>query len=157
MYHVVTETAAAPSITEEQLDKLVEEADKAKMKAYAPYSNFRVGAALLANNGAVYSGCNVENSSYGLTVCAERTAVFNAVSEGARGFKAVVVTTDITDSFVYPCGACRQVMSEFGNFDVYCLRPNGKIARTTLADLIPFAFSPRDLSKGRGKGENDVL
>lgn len=150
-----TKTNAAPSITAEQLDELLAEADKAKMKAYAPYSKFRVGAALLADNGTIYSGANVENSSYGLTVCAERSTLFHAVSKGARSFQAIVVTTDISESFVYPCGACRQVMSEFGNFDVYCLRPNGKVSRTTLADLIPFAFSPSDLSKGQGRGDDD--
>lgn len=79
-------------------------ADKAKLKAYSPYSNFRVGAALLSRDGVVYAGTNVENSSYGLTVCAERTAVFRAVSEGATSFRAIVVTTDVTEGPVYPCG-----------------------------------------------------
>lgn len=123
---------------------------------YAPYSKFRVGAALLCSDGKIFSGANVENSSYGLTVCAERCAIFHAVSCGARAFKAVVVTTDITESTVYPCGACRQVMSEFGNFDVYCLKANGQLSRTTLGELIPHAFSPQDLSKGQGRGEAEL-
>lgn len=88
-------------------------------------------------------------------MCAERTALFTAVSNGARAFRAICVTTDIADQTVYPCGACRQVMSEFGNFDVYLLRANGKVSRTTLHDLIPFAFSPQQLSKGQGKGEQE--
>lgn len=92
---------------------------------------------------------------YGMTVCAERTAVFRAVSEGALTFRAIVVTTDISDSVVYPCGACRQVMSEFGNLDIYCLRPNGKITRSTLDDLMPMAFSSAQLSQGQGKAEEE--
>ncbi|PXF46137.1 Cytidine deaminase [Gracilariopsis chorda] len=155
MDHVIAETQTAPSINSEELDRLVAEADKAKLKAYAPYSKFRVGAALLSSDGMIYPGANVENSSYGLTVCAERCAVFHAASCGARSFRAIVITTDISESTVYPCGACRQVMSEFGNFDVYCLRANGQISRTTLNDLIPYAFSPSDLSKGQGMAEEE--
>lgn len=120
---------------------------------YAPYSKFRVGASLLSADGTTtFSGCNVENSSYGLCVCAERCAVFSAVAAGHTSFKAMVVTTDVTDGFTYPCGACRQVLSEFGtgNFDVYCLQPNGRVARTTVHNLIPFAFSKADLANGAG-------
>ncbi|CAN8074833.1 unnamed protein product [Agarophyton chilense] len=98
MESVEAETHFAPSISTEELDKLVAEADKAKLKAYAPYSKFRVGAALLASDGTIYSGANVENSSYGLTVCAERSAVFHGASCGARSFRAIVVTTDIAES-----------------------------------------------------------
>jgi cytidine deaminase len=120
---------------------------------YAPYSHFRVGAAILSNDGkTIFSGCNVENSSYGLTVCAERVAVFSAAAAGHLSFLAIVVTSDVTDSFTYPCGACRQVLSEFGagNLDVYCLQPNGRVSRTTLRDLIPFAFSKAELDRGTG-------
>lgn len=104
---------------------------------------------MLAKDGTIYPGTNVENSSYGMTVCAERTAVFRAVSDGSLAFRAIVITTDISDTVVYPCGACRQVMSEFGNLDVYCMRPNGKITRTTLDDLLPMAFTSSQLSKGQ--------
>ena len=93
-------------------DKLVSLAAEARKKAYAPYSNFAVGAALLAKSGRVYTGCNVENVSYGLTVCAERVAVFKAVSEGEREFEAIAV---VTENGVTPCGACRQVLIEFGD------------------------------------------
>jgi cytidine deaminase len=92
-------------------NELIRLAREAREQAYAPYSHFAVGAALLGASGRVYTGCNVENVSYGLTVCAERVAVFKAVSEGEREFEAIAV---VTSSGVTPCGACRQVLSEFG-------------------------------------------
>jgi cytidine deaminase len=100
-------------ITEIDMDELFEQALKAARAAYAPYSKFRVGAALLAEDGTVFSGCNVENRSYGLTICAERTAVTKAVSEGRRIFKALAIATPDSEAPVGPCGACRQVLSEF--------------------------------------------
>jgi cytidine deaminase len=148
-------TSVSASISSSQLDSLIACADKAKARAYAPYSNFRVGAALLSADGeTTFSGCNVENSSYGLTICAERVAVFSAAAAGHTKFSAIVVTSDVEGKFTYPCGACRQVMSEFGvdgNFDVYCLQPNGRVSRTTLKDLLPFAFSKTELELGTGK------
>lgn len=149
MDRVISESASVPSISTDELDEMIRTADQAKLKAYAPYSKFRVGAALLDTNGKIFPGTNVENSSYGMTVCAERTAVFRAVTEGSLSFRAIVVTTDISESVVYPCGACRQVMSEFGNLDIYCLRPNGKVTRTTLEDLMPMAFSSTQLNQGQ--------
>lgn len=122
--------------------------------SYAPYSRFRVGCAILASDGkTTFSGCNVENSSYGLTLCAERVAICTAAAAGHRSFKALVVTSDVNNTFTYPCGACRQVMSEFGtgNFDVYCLQPNGRVSRTTVQDLIPWAFSKAQLDLGANK------
>ena len=95
------------------LDELFNKARKAADLAYAPYSKFRVGAALLAGDGTVFSGCNVENRSFGLTVCAERNAVFKAVSCGQRSFKALAISTPDSEDPVGPCGACRQVLSEF--------------------------------------------
>ena len=94
-------------------DKLFADARKAADFAYVPYSRFRVGAALLADDGTVITGCNVENRSFGLTVCAERNAVFKAVSSGQRSFKALAVSTPDSETPVGPCGACRQVLSEF--------------------------------------------
>ena len=95
------------------LEELFSEARKAADFAYAPYSKFRVGAALLSGDGTIFTGCNVENRSYGLTVCAERTAVFKAVSAGLLSFKAIAISTPDSETPVGPCGACRQVLSEF--------------------------------------------
>ena len=95
------------------LEELFSQARKAADFAYAPYSKFRVGAALLADDGTVFTGCNVENRSFGLTICAERNAVFKAVSTGNRSFKALAISTPDSETPVGPCGACRQVLSEF--------------------------------------------
>jgi cytidine deaminase len=100
-------------MNEINLDALFTEARKAADYAYSPYSKFRVGAALLADDGTVFSGCNVENRSYGLTICAERSAVVKAVSSGHRSFKALAISTPDSEVPVGPCGACRQVLSEF--------------------------------------------
>ena len=100
---------------------LLDAAEKAKEFAYAPYSNFRVGAALLAKNGQIFTDVNIENDSYGATNCAERTAVFKAVSEGIREFEAIAILSD-SDEIIYPCGICRQVLNEFvdDDFVVVC-------------------------------------
>jgi len=100
-------------VSKEQMDVLLTEAQKVAKMAYAPYSKFRVGAALLCEDGTVVTGVNVENRSFGLTVCAERNAVFSAVSMGHRNFTALAIFTPDSDSPVSPCGACRQVISEF--------------------------------------------
>ncbi|MBP5542505.1 MAG: cytidine deaminase [Kiritimatiellae bacterium] len=117
-------------------------AEAAKL-AYAPYSGYRVGAALLAADGRVFTGCNVENASYGLTNCAERTALFKAVSEGVRNFKAIAIAGG-TDSPAYPCGACRQALAEFCGQEtpVICCTLDGKVAgRFTLGGLLPQTFA----------------
>ncbi|MEN6514838.1 MAG: cytidine deaminase [Fervidobacterium sp.] len=114
--------------------------------AYVPYSNFKVGAALLTKSGKVYTGVNIENSSFGLTNCAERTAIFKAISEGEREFETLVVVAD-TEEPVSPCGACRQVMSEFGDFEVVLTNLNGDIIQTSVNQLLPYSFDKDDLKK----------
>ena len=108
--------------------------------SYAPYSRFPVGAALLCRDGTVFTGCNVENASYGLTLCAERCAIFAAVKEGVREFAALCVTAD-TPGPVSPCGACRQVMAEFRIPRIYLTNIQGQYRSATVADLLPDDFS----------------
>lgn len=123
--------------------ELVALATEARKRAYAPYSNYAVGAALLGKSGRVYTGCNVENAVYSLTVCAERTALFKAVSEGERAFDALAVVTANGGS---PCGSCRQVLAEFGpDLRVLIAIPGKLVAVQTIAELLPRAFGPRDL------------
>jgi len=114
--------------------------------AYVPYSNFKVGAALLTKSGKIYTGVNIENSSFGLTNCAERTAMFKAISEGEREFETLVVVAD-TEEPVSPCGACRQVMSEFGDFEVVLTNLKGDIIQTSVNQLLPYSFDKDDLKK----------
>ena len=124
-------------------DKLVSLAAEARKKAHAPYSNLSVGAALLAKSGRVYTGCNVENASYGLSVCAERVAVFKAVSEGERKFEAIAV---VSENGITPCGACRQVLIEFGDdIQVIVADTAGHQRAFALTDLLPEGFTPDDL------------
>jgi len=124
-------------------EALIAKAMEARKKAYAPYSHFAVGAALLAKSGRVYTGCNVENASYGLSICAERTAVFKAVSEGEREFEALAV---VTDKGVTPCGACRQVLMEFGDdIQVIVADVTGRYRVFGLQELLPEAFNSKDL------------
>ena len=121
-------------------DQLVDAARAAQQQAYCPYSRYRVGAALLAEDGRIFSGCNVENASYGLTICAERSAIFTAVSAGARRFRRIVVATD-SDPPGPPCGACRQVLAEFGlELEVESVGPV-QSRRWRVRDLLPDAFS----------------
>ena len=131
---------AAQPLSPAERDALVAAATAAREKAAAPYSHFHVGAALLASDGRVFGGCNVESSSYGLTCCAERTAVFKAVSEGVRGFRAVAVVTG-ADEPTSPCGACRQVLwDQCRDIAVVMATTGGKREETTLAALLPRAF-----------------
>jgi cytidine deaminase len=126
-------------------DSLIEAARAAQRHAYAPYSRYRVGAALEAENGAVFVGCNVENASYGLTICAERAAVAAAVAAGARHIRRAVVVTD-SDPPAAPCGACRQVLNEFGaDMTVEAVGP-ARSLRWALSDLLPSAFGPEQLA-----------
>ncbi|MGH2537888.1 MAG: cytidine deaminase [Candidatus Promineifilaceae bacterium] len=125
-------------ISEEQRDSLIAAAGRARERAYAPYSGYRVGAAVLADDGRIYTGVNVENASYGLTICAERAAVFNAVGAGAGRILAAAVCTGNRGS---PCGACRQVLSEFGaDMPIWLCDPAGGREETSLAALLPQAF-----------------
>lgn len=120
---------------------LLAEAEKAKVHAYAPYSKFRVGAALLTKEGRIFTGCNVENASYGLTNCAERTAVFSAVAAGYRNFSALAVTSDSHD-FTYPCGSCRQVLAEFSpKMKVIMGNAKGSYIARDAEELLPLGFS----------------
>ena len=122
-----------------QYRELVALATEARKRAHAPYSHFPVGAAVLAESGKIYVGCNVENVSYGLTMCAERVAVFRAVCSGERGFRAIAVVTETQSS---PCGACRQVLSEFvQDMDVVVADAEGRTELHRLADLFPHPFS----------------
>ena len=123
-----------------EYDHLVAAAKQARENAHAPYSNFRVGAALRAKSGRVYTGCNVENSTYGLTVCAERVAIFKAVSEGERGFDAIAVVTH-TNVLTPPCGACRQIIWEFcGDIPVVLANLKGNVEVHRMSALFPRPF-----------------
>jgi cytidine deaminase len=123
-----------------EYEKLIAAATKAREAAYAPYSNFRVGAALRAKSGRIYSGCNVENATYGLTVCAERVALLKAISEGERGFEAIAIVTD-SDILTPPCGACRQLTWEFcGDIPVILANLKGKVEHESTGKLLPRPF-----------------
>jgi cytidine deaminase len=121
-------------------DPLQAAALAARENAHAPYSHFRVGAALEDSSGRMHTGCNVENATYGLTLCAERVAVFKAISEGARSFKRIAIAAD-TETLTPPCGACRQILWEFcGDIEIVLLNPRGKTETLQLKDLFPRAF-----------------
>ena len=125
--------------------ELVALATEARQQAYAPYSHYAVGAALLTASGKVYTGCNVENASYGMAICAERTAVVKAVSEGERDFTAIAV---VTENGGTPCGACRQVLSEFGpDMRVLVADASGNYCAYRMTDLLPASFGPAQLPR----------
>ena len=128
-------------------DLLIAAAAAVRLKAFAPFSHFLVGAALEADDGTVVTGCNVESASYGLTVCAERVAVFKGVSEGRRRFRRVAVVAD-TDTPTAPCGACRQILWEFApDAEVLLANLSGKVVRFTMRELLPAAFDARQLGE----------
>ena len=134
-----------------EAEQLIKAAIEAKEHAYAPYSNFRVGAALLTKGGKVYQGCNIENAAYSPTNCAERTAFFKAVYEGEHEFEAIAINGD-GDDYLFPCGVCRQVMAEFCDQDtflIYVSKKNGAYQKYTLAELFPGAFTKDDIDKAR--------
>lgn len=118
----------------------IKEAFEAQKEAYAPYSNFKVGAALLCGDGRVYKGCNVENSSYPVTMCAERVAVGNAIADGNKDFKAIVITGG--EDYCYPCGMCRQTLAEFadGDFKIVLAKTENEIKVYKLRELLPESF-----------------
>jgi len=127
-------------ISREIEQKMLQVAKEAIKNSYSPYSKFRVSSAVLGGSGKIYSGVNIENISYGLTMCAERVAVFKAISEGEREIKAVLVYTDGKD-LPYPCGACRQVIAEFGrDAEIIVVNGEGKTERTSMKELLPKAF-----------------
>lgn len=131
--------------------ELIRKALEAKKLAYVPYSNFHVGAAIEMEDGSVYTGCNIETASYSPTNCAERTAIFKAISEGKRDIKKVVVVGD--GEFTYPCGVCRQVIREFGkDAQVIVANSEENYREYTLEELLPHSFGPEDLEeKNRGE------
>ncbi|MPW27036.1 cytidine deaminase [Alkalibaculum sp. M08DMB] len=129
----------------ENYSELIKSAIEAKEFSYSPYSHFRVGAAILSDNGKIYSGCNIENASYGASNCAERTAIFKGVSEGIDRIIAIAISSDEED-FIYPCGICRQVIREFGsNIDIVLVNANGKTKQSSIKELLPCSFSKENL------------
>ncbi|MDI6804443.1 MAG: cytidine deaminase [Bacteroidota bacterium] len=124
---------------------LIKAANSAKKNSHSPYSKFRVGAAVLTKSGKIYSGCNIEISSYSLTICAERTALFKAISEGEKKFIALALSTD-EEGFTSPCGACRQVISDLaGDIDIILTNGKGKEKLLRTSDLLPHPFTPNNL------------
>ena len=140
-------------LSEAAIDRLVAAAESVRQRAHAPYSNFKVGAAILDGDGAVHMGCNVENASYGLSVCAERYAVGAAVAAGSNELIAVAVVTDTTPPTT-PCGACRQVLAEFGDLPVILANLKGERMVTSVARLLPEAFGPEVLARHDASPEN---
>ncbi|MDF2673600.1 MAG: cytidine deaminase [Clostridiales bacterium] len=124
---------------------LVRLAKSAMENAYVPYSKFRVGAALLTTDGLVFSGCNIENASFGGTNCAERTALFKAISEGSRKFSKIAIISDSKD-YTYPCGICRQVLSEWGlDMEIIVANSNEEFRVHKLRDILPYAFTNENM------------
>jgi cytidine deaminase len=134
------------ALSDEKRQELIHEANQARSRAYAPYSNYQVGAALLTKKGQIFTGVNVENAAYPDSICAERSAVFNAVSAGERDFEAIAVATRNGGT---PCGSCRQVLSEFGLDIVVLLADENQnlIQEKTVRELLPGAFLPQDLTE----------
>ena len=126
------------------IKKLYKKAKETRKNAYVPYSNFKVGSSLLVKEGNIFTGCNIENASFGMTMCAERVAVFQAVSQGFNDFEILLLTAD-TKELISPCGACRQVINEFGNnIDIYMSNLEGKIKKTSINKLLPESFKKGD-------------
>ncbi|KAL5013608.1 hypothetical protein ScPMuIL_007878 [Solemya velum] len=133
-----------------EIQELIQAAIEVKKNAYCPYSNFHVGAAVLCKDGKMVAGCNVENASYGLSICAERSAITSAVAEGYTQFKAVAMSCDIKDSFKGPCGACRQFIIEFGlDISIYIVKPDMTVLKVISGDMLPMSFTPATLAAER--------
>ena len=134
------------TLTNEERQSLIEAARDVRKLAYVPYSNYPVGAALLTSTGKLYTGVNIENAAFPVTICAERTAIFKAVSEGEREFEVLAVVTDNGGS---PCGSCRQVLAEFGlDLEIVSVGSTGGLVLFRLRDLLPHAFTRDDLPEG---------
>ncbi|WP_019554684.1 cytidine deaminase [Propionispira raffinosivorans] len=129
-------------------ETLLNKAFEGRSRAYAPYSNFYVGAAVVMEDDSIYTGCNIENASYGATNCAERTAIFKAVSEGHTSIKAIVIV-GVENDYTYPCGICRQVIAEFAAADIQIILGKNKkeYIVKTLEEILPGAFTKKDLGK----------
>jgi cytidine deaminase len=128
-------------------EELIAEAEKARQNAYAPYSNFKVGAAVESDNGDIYIGCNVESASYGLTVCAERVAIWKGISRGEKHFSRIAVVVD-TEELTPPCGVCRQIIWEFcGDVPVILSNLHGKRETVMMSELLPRAFDSKFLKQ----------
>ena len=134
--------------SDEDIKRLFESAKKNKVNSYCPYSHFPVSAALLCRDGTIINGVNVENCSYPNGCCAERSAIQSAVSQGHRDFVALLITSDMKDDYIFPCGMCRQVIAEFGNLEVISTKAEfGDMKRYHISDLLPEAFTPADLTR----------
>ena len=131
-----------------EYEKLVSQALQARKNAYAPYSDFKVGAAVLTDDGKIFTGCNIENASYGATNCAERTAIFKAISEGYKTIKAIAIV-GVQNDYTYPCGICRQVIAEFATDDTKIIlgKNDTEYIVKTLDEILPGAFTKKDLGK----------
>lgn len=128
-----------------EIEKLISKANEAKQLSHSPYSKFRVGASLLTVENEIITGCNIENASYGLTICAERVAIFKAYSEGKRKFKSIVITSD-DKNFCSPCGACRQIIWELcGDIDVILVDGNNNYKIFKASDFLPLPFGDENL------------
>ncbi|MEY8415397.1 cytidine deaminase [Tissierella praeacuta] len=137
------------------IKRLIRKALEAQKKAYVPYSNFHVGAALITEDGEIFTGCNIEISSYSPTLCAERTAIFKAVSEGHKKIKAIAIVGDA--NFTYPCGVCRQVIREFGKDAIIIIaNSEDEYREYKLDELLPHSFGPEDLEDGNTRGGENV-
>lgn len=130
-------------LTKKEIDDLILLAKKASEKAYAPYSNFKVGAILLTKSRKIFTGSNIENASFGATVCAERVAIFKAVSEGEKEFEILVVYTN-SNKLSYPCGICRQVMTEFSKDLIVIISNEKEYKKFTLNEILPYPFTNED-------------
>ena len=139
----------------EEIQRLIRIAEEQMSHAYAPYSHFQVGAALLTAGGKVYAGCNIENAAFSPGTCAERTALYKAVSEGAQSFSAIAVVgrhegmQALTEAFTTPCGVCRQALTEFcaPDMPVFLADAGGNVGEFTLKELLPYSFGPKDLDE----------